>query len=283
MSPFAPKPGWDGAFRAICLVARLANRARWSAEEGPLWGSDREGVHVRPQRQRSASRAGVASTRYARGVLLRPARSPCYWLRLASRISSRKASVATRRGLFRGSLVSFPTKESFGEKGYDVQNRVILDSLTSGNVVSSSQPDAAGPDLALGIPVDDLADGRMVAGHVGKEGVLLARRGNEYFAIGAVCSHYSGPLAEGIMVEDTVRCPWHHACFSLRTGEPLRAPALNPVPCWRVEQQNGTVYVREKTEPTGSGARVTPQPAAEAVVIVGGGAAGEAAAEMLRR
>src|SRR5439155_1112433 len=82
-----------------------------------------------------------------------------------------------------------------------------------GNVVSSSQPDAAGPDLALGIPVDDLADGRMVAGHVGKEGVLLARRGNEYFAIGAVCSHYSGPLAEGIMVEDTVRCPWHHACF----------------------------------------------------------------------
>src|SRR5437870_10087678 len=145
----APKPGWDGAFRAICFVARLANSA-------------------------------------------------CYWLRLASRISSRKASVATTRGLFRGSLVSFPTKESFGEKGYDVQNRVILDSLTSGNVVSSSQLDAAGPDLALGIPVDDLADGRMVAGHVGKEGVLLARRGNEYFAIGAVCSHYSGPLAEGI-------------------------------------------------------------------------------------
>src|SRR5213078_4844213 len=102
----APKPGRDGAFRAICFVARLANRARRSAEEGPLWGSDREGAHVRPQRQRSASRAGVASTRYARGVLLRPARSPCYWLRLASRISSRKASVATTRGLFRGSLAA---------------------------------------------------------------------------------------------------------------------------------------------------------------------------------
>src|SRR5213083_2082012 len=100
----APKPGWDGAFRAFCFVARLANRARRSAEEGPLWGSDREGAHVLPQRQRSASRAGVASTRYARGVLLRPARSPCYWHRLASRISSRKASVAITRGLFRGSL-----------------------------------------------------------------------------------------------------------------------------------------------------------------------------------
>src|SRR5438067_13091462 len=102
----APKPGWDGAFRAFCFVARLANRARRSAEEGPLWGSDREGAHLRPQRQRTASRAGVASTRYARGVLLRPARSPCYWHRLASRISSRKASVATTRGLFRGSLIS---------------------------------------------------------------------------------------------------------------------------------------------------------------------------------
>ena len=107
----APKPGWDGAFQAFCFVARLANRARRSAEEGPLWGSDREGAHVRPQRQRSASRAGVASTRYARGVLLRPARSPCYWHRLASRISSRKASVATTRGLFRGSLTPLPPGE----------------------------------------------------------------------------------------------------------------------------------------------------------------------------
>ena len=241
---------------------------------------------MRPQRQRSASRAGVASTRYARGVLLRPARSPCYWLRLASRISSRKVSVATTRGLFRGSLVSFTTKESFGEKGYDVQNRVILDSLTSGNVVSSSQPDAAGPDLALGIPVDDLADGRMVAGHVGKEGVLLARRGNEYFAIGAVCSHYSGPLAEGIMVEDTVRCPWHHACFSLRTGEALHAPALSSVACWSVEPRDGKVFVvaqKDAPIPQGRSGAASGDPLPGRVVIVGGGAAGFAAAEMLRR
>jgi apoptosis-inducing factor 3 len=123
----------------------------------------------------------------------------------------------------------------------------------------------------------------MILGHAAGDAVLLARRGQELFAIGAECTHYHGPLAEGVLVEDTVRCPWHHACFSLRTGEALRAPALNPVPCWRVELQDGMVYVREKVEPTAGGARPTHQPAPKTIVIVGGGAAGEAAAEMLRR
>ena len=89
--------------------------------------------------------------------------------------------------------------------------------------MQEANPDGLGPDLTLGIAVDDLADGAMLAGHVGEEAVLLARRGNAFFAIGATCSHYGGPLAQGLVVDDTVRCPWHHACFSLRTGEALRA------------------------------------------------------------
>ena len=133
--------------------------------------------------------------------------------------------------------------------------------------MSEEEKKLDGPDFAQGVALADIAEGGMILGHVAGDAVLLARRGQELFAIGAACTHYHGPLVEGVLVEDTVRCPWHHACFSLRTGEPLRAPALNPVPCWRVEQQNGTVYVREKTEPTGSRARVTPQPAPEAVVI----------------
>jgi apoptosis-inducing factor 3 len=141
-----------------------------------------------------------------------------------------------------------------------------------------------GPDLARGVPLGDLADGGMLGGHVGEEAVLLARRGNELFAIGATCSHYGGPLAEGLIVGDTVRCPWHHACFSLRTGEALAAPAFNPMPCWRVEQRNGTVFVREKTEHAGNAGKARrPSAKPERVVIVGGGAAGFAAAEMLRR
>jgi nitrite reductase/ring-hydroxylating ferredoxin subunit/NADH dehydrogenase FAD-containing subunit len=140
-----------------------------------------------------------------------------------------------------------------------------------------------GPDFAQGVALADIAEGGMILGHFASDAVLLARRGQELFAIGAECTHYHGPLAEGVLVEDTVRCPWHHACFSLRTGEALRAPALNPVPCWRVEVQNEAVYVRGKVESTAGGARPTRQSAPEAIVIVGGGAAGEAAAEMLRR
>ena len=151
--------------------------------------------------------------------------------------------------------------------------------------MSTHEQNVTGPDLAAGIPVSDLADGGMLVGHVGDEGVLLARRGDELFAIGAACTHYSAPLAEGLIVDDTVRCPWHHACFSLRTGEALRAPALSPVDCWVVEQREGRVFVRKKhAEPVPRRRRATGvADMPEKIVIVGGGAAGFAAAEMLRR
>ena len=104
----------------------------------------------------------------------------------------------------------------------------------------------SGPDLTKGVALSSVADGAMLLGHAHGEPVLLARRGDALFAIGAVCTHYGAPLADGLLVDDTVRCPWHHACFSLRTGEALRAPALDPVSCWHVEQRDGTVYVGEE-------------------------------------
>jgi apoptosis-inducing factor 3 len=136
-----------------------------------------------------------------------------------------------------------------------------------------------GRDFSQGVPPGEIADGGMLLGQVAGEAVLLARRGQELFAIGGECTHYHGPLTEGVLVGDTVRCPWHHACFSLRTGEALRAPALNPVSCWRVERRDGMVYVREKL----AAAPRRASAAAGPIVIIGGGAAGEAAAEMLRR
>src|ERR1051325_8911051 len=116
----------------------------------------------------------------------------------------------------------------------------------------------SGPDLSGGLDLAQLAENAMVLGHVGPEAILLVRRGEEIFAIGNSCSHYHGPLNEGLVVGDTVRSPWHHACFSLRTGEKLRAPALDGVPCWRVERQGNLVYVREKKEPA---AGAVPPPA----------------------
>jgi NADPH-dependent 2,4-dienoyl-CoA reductase/sulfur reductase-like enzyme/nitrite reductase/ring-hydroxylating ferredoxin subunit len=123
----------------------------------------------------------------------------------------------------------------------------------------------------------------MILGRVAGEAVVLARDGGALFAIGAECTHYHGPLGEGALVAGTVRCPWHHACFSLRTGEALRAPALNPVTCWQVEQDDGMIYVREKLQPAARPARAATQAGPDSIVIIGGGAAGNAAAEMLRR
>src|ERR1700730_11658555 len=146
----------------------------------------------------------------------------------------------------------------------------------------AEKKELTGPDLARGISLSKLADGTMLQGHAKKKPILVARRGDGYFAIGAMCTHYVAPLATGIIVDDTVRCPWHHACFSLRTGEALRAPALDPVTCWKVETRAGKLFVRDKAlekKPRAAGSAKMP----ENVVVVGGGAAGNAAAEMLRR
>jgi NADPH-dependent 2,4-dienoyl-CoA reductase/sulfur reductase-like enzyme/nitrite reductase/ring-hydroxylating ferredoxin subunit len=140
-----------------------------------------------------------------------------------------------------------------------------------------------GPDLSLGIALADIPASGLLKGHVGDDAVLLARRGEHFFAIGATCTHYNGPLAEGLIEGDTVRCPWHHACFSLRTGEALRAPAINPVACWNVERRDGKVFVTGKKETKHGDGLGKSGSAPSRIVIVGGGAAGFAAAEMLRR
>ncbi len=153
--------------------------------------------------------------------------------------------------------------------------------------MADSEPKLTGPDLAAGVAANTLQPGDKVLGHAAGEPVLLARLGEDYVAIGASCTHYGGPLAEGVIEGDTVRCPWHHACFSLRTGEALRAPALSPVACWLVKRRGDQVVVTKKLErsplaPTYPGSR-DPARAPREVVIVGAGAAGTAAAEMLRR
>jgi NADPH-dependent 2,4-dienoyl-CoA reductase/sulfur reductase-like enzyme/nitrite reductase/ring-hydroxylating ferredoxin subunit len=157
----------------------------------------------------------------------------------------------------------------------------------------SDAPELVGPDLAAGIPVSDLAEGRPLAGHAGGEAVLLVRRGEAVFAVGATCSHYGGPLAEGLVVGDTIRCPWHHAVFELGSGRALRPPALNPIGCWTVVREGDRVRVAEKRpvataapHPDGAshpaGAPPALAGAPESVVIVGAGAAGLAAALAVR-
>jgi NADPH-dependent 2,4-dienoyl-CoA reductase/sulfur reductase-like enzyme/nitrite reductase/ring-hydroxylating ferredoxin subunit len=147
--------------------------------------------------------------------------------------------------------------------------------------MAEQQAQPSGPDLAQGVSLSEFA-GDTLLGHVGDQDVLLVRTGSEIFAIDAYCSHYHGPLAEGLVVGESIRCPWHHACFDLRTGEATCAPALTSLSVWQVEHQGDHIVVKQKREQPTS--RRTAGVAAPArIVIIGGGAAGFAAAEMLRR
>ena len=143
-----------------------------------------------------------------------------------------------------------------------------------------------GPDLTKGVTLAAFADNGMLSGQVGDEEVLLVKRGAEVFAIAPQCTHYHGPLADGLVVGGTIRCPWHHACFDLKSGEALHAPAIDPLDCWKVERRDETIFVREKMPQAGSKAKGKPRGSDQAprkIVIAGGGAAGFAATEMLRR
>jgi len=146
--------------------------------------------------------------------------------------------------------------------------------------MSQDQASVAGPDLTLGVALADFRDGKL-SGHVGEQEVLLVQSGADIFAIDAHCSHYHGPLADGLVVGDSIRCPWHHACFSLRSGEATCAPAFSALSVWRVERKGDRVVVRDKAAAEDRHPALPENPAR--IVIVGGGAAGFAAAEMLRR
>jgi NADPH-dependent 2,4-dienoyl-CoA reductase/sulfur reductase-like enzyme/nitrite reductase/ring-hydroxylating ferredoxin subunit len=148
------------------------------------------------------------------------------------------------------------------------------------NFMAEASRDLEGPDFEKGCDIDEVQDGGMLLGHAFGEAILVARQGSQLFAIGATCTHYGGPLAKGLMVDCTVRCPWHHARFDLRTGEAIGAPALSDTPCWNIDKRGRRFFVvgRKEKEPARK-----PKSSPASVVIIGAGAAGNAAAEMLRR
>ena len=148
--------------------------------------------------------------------------------------------------------------------------------------MTSDQPPKPppGPDLTAGVSFESLTENLPLLGHVDGDPVILVRAGQEVFAVGATCTHYGGPLAEGLVVDGTVRCPWHHACFNLRTGQAKGAPALSPVACYAVDRKEGRVKVsaRKRALP----APTPPPRSPSSVVIVGAGAAGAACTARLR-
>src|SRR5690349_15147912 len=112
----------------------------------------------------------------------------------------------------------------------------------------SGSSELAGPDLAAGVPLEQVPDGGSLLGHAGGEAVLLVRHGARVRAVAASCTHYHGPLAEGLVVGNSIRCPWHHACFDLDTGTPS-GPAFWQLATYQVTQRGNTVVVGGKLTP----------------------------------
>ena len=146
--------------------------------------------------------------------------------------------------------------------------------------MAEASSELEGPDFEKGYEAENVRDGEMLLGHAFGEPVLVARRGDDLFAIAATCTHYGGPLAKGLMVDCTVHCPWHHARFDLRTGEAIAAPALNNVASYKIEKRGERFFVTGKIDRK---LQRKPKTSPASVVIIGAGAAGGAAAEMLRR
>lgn len=148
--------------------------------------------------------------------------------------------------------------------------------------MSDSSSTLKGPDLRAGVPRAELEENEPHFGHVGQDAVFLILRDRKIQAFDAVCTHYGGPLSDGIVVEGTIRCPWHHACFSLDDGGVDGGPAFNPLGRWEVSEENGMVRVEKRMDGDPLAPRRSPEHHPDNVVIVGAGAAGSSAAETLR-
>ena len=165
--------------------------------------------------------------------------------------------------------------------------------------MTGNSDELTGPDLTKGIEISTVRAGQLIAGHAFGEPVLLVHVEPNWFAVGRKCTHYGAPLDQGVLVSETLRCPWHHACFELHNGAALCAPALNDLPVYDVAVENNIVRVTRKRDagrvkgeghrPRGSRAPeqvlfdASPATGPKSVVIIGAGAAGNACAEMLRR
>ncbi len=146
--------------------------------------------------------------------------------------------------------------------------------------MGSGETKAEGLDMAGGVALARLREGEPLSGVVGEDAVVVVKRGDSIFAIGAHCTHYGAPLEDGLVVGATIRCPWHHAVFDLRTGEAVGAPAFSSAGCYPVEVEGDQFRVLPKADPE------TPESPAqqpESVVILGAGASAAAAVETLRQ
>ncbi|KAJ8367898.1 hypothetical protein SKAU_G00079260 [Synaphobranchus kaupii] len=134
----------------------------------------------------------------------------------------------------------------------------------------------------------DLQDGQMVEVEVGGQKVLLVHSEGEFSALGNLCTHYGAPLSKGALLGSRVRCPWHGACFNIKTGDLEEYPGLDSLPCHKVTIENNKVFVSISKKSLNLVKRVNPMGCRVAevnhtVLLIGGGPASLLCAETLRQ
>ncbi|KAM3875502.1 apoptosis inducing factor mitochondria associated 4 [Diretmus argenteus] len=150
------------------------------------------------------------------------------------------------------------------------------------------QDEEQGDVTALVCLEADMQDGQMKEVSVEDQKVLLVRTRGQYSAVGSQCSHYNAPLVKGALVGDRVRCPFHGACFNVRSGDIEEYPGLDCLPNYKVKVQDGKVYVSISRKSLKLTRRVKEMSSRvpgvnHTILLIGGGPASLVCAETLRQ
>jgi nitrite reductase/ring-hydroxylating ferredoxin subunit len=89
----------------------------------------------------------------------------------------------------------------------------------------------------------EIAPGKMRYVDIDGLPVGLANVGGTIYAFGDACRHEGGPLSAGVLIDDTVTCPWHGWTYSVRTGKALVPPVGIRIPTYEVRVEGQDVYV----------------------------------------
>jgi nitrite reductase/ring-hydroxylating ferredoxin subunit len=100
------------------------------------------------------------------------------------------------------------------------------------------------------LPEDQLVDGQPKRAQLAGRNIVLVKRGAAVFAMLESCSHLGGPLAEGAVEGEAIRCPWHGSLFSLKDGSVLQGPACVAQPVFETQLRDGQIEVRASSSET---------------------------------
>ena len=105
---------------------------------------------------------------------------------------------------------------------------------------------AMGEEFTKVADTKDIKPSQLKAIEVGGESICLINIDGKYYGIGNICTHVGGPLDQGTLESYEVECPWHGSKFDVRSGQPTKPPARQPVSSYEVKVQDNNIVVRKR-------------------------------------